>query len=72
VVDPVALKDLDRTVIPFDREVDRQFSLRHAEDGAEASVQSEMVRRRIELDQGRLEGSRSCGRLGPVLDLLHQ
>jgi hypothetical protein len=49
VLDPVALKDFDGPIIPFDREVDRQLALRNAKHGTEAGLQPEMVSSGIEL-----------------------
>ena len=58
VLDAVALEDLDRAVIPLDREVDRELALGHAQHGTEARLERDVVGRCVELSEGRSQ--RTC------------
>ena len=61
VLDAVALEDLDRAVIPLDREMDRELALRDPEHGTKAGLELDVVGRGIELGEGRREGAGSRG-----------
>jgi hypothetical protein len=54
-LDPIPCEDLNRTVIHFHWEVDRQFPLAIAEDFPHVVIKSENVRGDIELFYGNIK-----------------
>jgi hypothetical protein len=51
VLDAIALEDLHRTIVPLDREMDRELPLRNAKHRAKGGLERDVVGRSVELGE---------------------